>query len=113
MRNVLCRNAGILQRFKRLESEDILGTLALKSSLNTAVCILDYRLSRATTPVVQEIFKYRITLLHSKITKTYKTVSSVVSPVSVSPSRYSVLTIDSMDCDSDYSVPSKGSLQRA
>jgi len=84
------------------------GTLALESSLDTAVHILDYRLSRATTPVVQEIFKYCIALLRSKITKTYKKVSSVVSPVSVSPSRYSVLTVDSMDCDSDCTVPSKG-----
>jgi len=85
-----------------------LGTLALESSLDTAVHILNYRLSRATTPVVQEIFKYCIALLHSKITKTYKKVSSVVSPVSVSPSRYSVLSVDSMDCDLDYTVPSKG-----
>ena len=81
------------------------GTLALESTLDTAVRILDYRLSHATTPVVQEIFKYRIALLRSKITKTYKKVSSVVS---ISPSRYSVLSVDSMDCDSDYSAPSKG-----
>jgi len=40
--------------------------------------------------------------------KTYKKVSSVTSPVSVSPSRYSVLSVDSMDCDSDYTTPSKG-----
>jgi len=86
----------------------VLGTLALKSSLDTAIRILDYRLSRATTPVVQEIFKYRIASLHSKITKTYKKVSSVVSPVSVSPSRYSDLPVDSMDCDSDCTLPSKG-----
>jgi len=85
-----------------------LGTLALKSSLDTAVHILDYRLSRTTVPIVQEIFKYRIALLHSKIAKTYKKVSSVVSPVSVSPSHYSALSVDSMDYNSDYSVPSKG-----
>ena len=48
MSNDLHGNAGILQRFKRLESEDVLGTLALESSLDTAVCILNYRLSRAT-----------------------------------------------------------------
>jgi len=84
------------------------GTLALESSLDTAVRILDYRLSRAATPVVQEIFKYRIALLRSKITKTYKKVSAVVSPVSVSPSHYSVLSVDSMDCDSDCTLPSKG-----
>jgi len=89
-------------------SEDILGTLALESPLDLAVHILDYRLSCATTPVVQEIFKYRIALLCTKITKTYKKVSSVVSPVSVSPSRYLVLFVDSMDCSLDCSVPSKG-----
>jgi len=84
------------------------GTLALESSLDTAVRILDYRLSRATSPTVSEIFKYHLALLCSKITKTYKKVSSVVSPVSVSPSRYSVLTVDSMDCGLNSSVPSKG-----
>jgi len=69
---------------------------------------LDYRLSRATSPAVSEIFKYCIALLHTKISKSYKKVSSVVSPVSVSPSCYSVLSVDSMDCDSNSSVPSKG-----
>ena len=108
MRNDLCRNAGILQRFKRLESEDMSGTLALKSSLDTAVCILDYRLSRATSPAVSEIFKYHVALLHTKISKTYKKVSSVVSPISVSPSRYSVLSVDSVDYDLDCTLPSKG-----
>ena len=80
-----------------------MGTLALESSLDTAVHILDYRLSRATSPAVSEIFKYRIALLRTKISKTYKKVSSVVSP-----SCYSVLSVDTMDCDSDCSVPSKG-----
>jgi len=84
------------------------GTLTLESSLDTAVRILDYGLSHATTPVVQEIFRYHIALLRRKFTKTYKKVSSVVSPVSVSPSHYSVLSIDSMDCDSDCTLPSKG-----
>jgi len=84
------------------------GTLALESSLDTAVHILDYRLSRATSPAVSEIFKYCLALLRSKITKTYKKVSSVVFPVSVSPSRYSVLSVDSMDYDSDCTLPSKG-----
>ena len=109
-RNDVCRNAGIFQRFKRLESEDVSGTLALESSLDIAVRILDYRLSLTTFPVASQIFKYRIALLPTKISKTYKKVSSVVSPVSVSPGRYSVLSVDSMDCDSAtiFSVPSKG-----
>ena len=50
------------------------GTLALESSLDTAVCILDYRLSCATSPAVSEIFKYRIALLCTKISKSYKSV---------------------------------------
>jgi len=81
------------------------GTLALKSSLDTAVHILDYRLSCATSPATSQIFKYRIALLHTKISKTYKKVSSVVSP-----GRYSVLSVDSMDCDlaTVFNVPSKG-----
>jgi len=107
-RNDLCRNAGILQGFKRLESKDVLGTLTLESPLDLAVQILDYRLSRATTPVVQEIFKYCIASLCTKISKTYKKVSPVVSPVSVSSGRYSVLSVDSIDCDLDCTLPSKG-----
>jgi len=87
------------------------GTLTLKSSLDTAVRILDYRLSRATSPAVSEIFKYRVALLCTKISKAYKKVSSVVSPVSVSPSRYSVLSVESMNCDSDCTLPSKGVCQ--
>jgi len=82
------------------------GTLTLKSSLDTAVHILNYRLSHATSPTTAAIFKFHLALLHSKITKTYKKVSSVVSPVSISSSRYSVLSVDSMDCDLDYTVPS-------
>jgi len=85
-----------------------LGTLALVSPLDLAVRILDYRLSHTTTPVVQEIFKYCIALLRSKIAKTHKKVPSVVSPVSVSPSHYSVLSVDMMDCNLNCSVPSKG-----
>jgi len=84
------------------------GTLALESSLDTAVRILNYRLSCATSPAVSEIFKYHVALLRTKISKSYKKVSSVASPVSVSPSRYAVLSVDSMDCDSNSSVPSKG-----
>jgi len=103
----VCRDAGVLLRFKRLESEDKSGTLALKSSLDTAVRILDYRLSRATSSAAA-IFKYQVTLLHAKVSKTHKKVLSVVSPVSVSPNRFTTLWIDSMDCDSDYTVPSKG-----
>ena len=83
------------------------GTLTLESPLDTAVHILDYRLSRATSPSVATIFKFRLASLCTKINKTHKKVSPVASPVSVSPSRYSVLSVGSMNCDSDCSVPSK------
>ena len=84
------------------------GTLALESSLDLAVCILDYRLSHATSPVTSQIFTFHVALLCKKIAKTHKKVSSVVSPVSVSPNCYSSLSVDSTDYDSDYTVPSKG-----
>jgi len=68
------------------------------------VHILDYRLSYATSPAASEIFKYCIALF----SKTYKKVSSVVSPVSVFSGQYSVLSVDSMDYDLDCTTPSKG-----
>jgi len=37
-----------------------------------------------------------------------KIYKKVISPISVSPSHYSVLSVDTMDYDSDCSVPSKG-----
>jgi len=87
-----------------------MGTLALESELDSAVRILDYCLSCAKSPEAQDIYKYRISLLSSKIQKTYKKSSSVVPPVSVSFNKYSVLSMDSMDCsDSPVSIiPSKG-----
>ena len=92
-----------------------MGNLALKSSLDTMVCILDYRLSLATSPVASQIFKYCIALLHMKIGKIHQKVSSVVFPVSVSPNKYSVLSVHSMDCDSSTVLVNhlRGSLQRA
>jgi len=87
-----------------------MGTLALESELDAAVRILDYRLSCAQSPEAQDIYKYRISLLSRKIQKTYKKSSSVVSPVSVSFNKYSVLSVDSMDCSKPpvSIVPSKG-----
>ena len=77
--------------------------------MDAAVRILDYRLSCAKSPEAQDIYKYRISLLSQKIQKTYKK-SSVASPVPVSFSKYSVLSVDNMDCsDSPVSIePSKG-----
>jgi len=87
-----------------------MGTLTLESELDAAVRILDYHLSCAKSSEAQDIYKYHISLLSRKIQKTYKKSSSVVSPVSVSFNKYSVLSVDSMDCnDSPVSIsPSKG-----
>ena len=67
---VLLRHEGLVQEFKRLESEDTTGTLALESELDSAVRILDYRLSCAKSPEAQDIYKYRISVLSCKIQKT-------------------------------------------
>jgi len=69
--------------------------------------MLDYCLSCAKSPEAQDIYKHCISLLCGKIQKTYKKSPSVVSPVSVSFNKYSVLSVDSMDY-SDLSAPSKG-----
>jgi len=93
-----------------------MGTLALESELDSAVRVLDYRLSCAKSPETQDIYKYCISLLSRKIQKTYKKSSPVVSPVSVSFSKYSVLSVGSMDCSNppisvepSKGVPAKGS----
>ena len=66
MRDVLCRNAGLFQEFKRLESDDETGIIALESPLDTAVFILDYRLSQAKDTTMRVIYTYRISLLKEK-----------------------------------------------
>jgi len=93
-----------------------MGTLTLESELDSAVRVLDYFLSCAKSPEAQDIYKYRISLLSRKIQKTYKKSSPVVSPVSVSFGKYSVLSVDSMDCSNppisvepSKGVPAKGS----
>jgi len=97
-----------------------MGTLALESELDAAVRILDYRLSCAKSPEAQDIYKYCISLLSRKIQKTYKKSPSVVPPVSVSFNKYSILSVDSMDCSdspvsisSSKGVPAKGSAPEA
>ena len=69
MRNVVCRNAQ-LQKFKRLESDDKTGIIALKSSLDTAIHTLDYRLSRAKDTTAHTIYEFCISHLRHKIDKT-------------------------------------------
>ena len=67
MRYVVCRNARLLQTFKRLESDDETGIIALKSELDTAIRMLSYRLSLTTDNVAHTIYTYRISLLKEKI----------------------------------------------
>ena len=98
MRYVICRNAQLLQEFKRLESDDEMGIIALKSELDAALRILDYRLSRTTDYIARTIYTYRISLLKEKIAKTHKKlVTPVSSPLSVSPNKYASLVIEDVD----------------
>ena len=87
----------LLQAFKRLESDDETGIIALKSELDTAIHVLDYRLSLATDNVARTIYKYQISLLQCKVEKTHKKVATVSSPVSVSPNKYASLVVEDVD----------------
>ena len=60
----------LLQTIKRLESDDKMGIITLESELDTAIRVLDYRLSLTTDNVVRTIYTYRISLLKEKIAKT-------------------------------------------
>ena len=63
---------GLFQKFKRLESDDKSGIIALESPLDTAIRVLDYRLSLATDNIARTIYAYRISLLEEKIAKIRK-----------------------------------------
>ena len=119
---------GLFQEFKRLESDDKTGIIALKSSLDTAIHVLDYRLSLATDNITHTIYTYRISLLKEKIAKTHKKlVASVLPPISVSSNKYASLVVEDVDtqCTMDCAdttasfvspsatVPSTGSLEVA
>ena len=85
MRDVLCRNVGLFQEFKRLESDDETGIIALESPLDTAIRVLEYRLSLTTDNTAHTIYTYWISLLKEKIAKIHKKLAtSVSSPLSVS-----------------------------
>ena len=82
-----------------------MGIIALKSPLDTAICMLDYRLSLTTDSVTRVIYTYRISRLKEKILKTHKKLAtSVSSLVSVSPNKYASLVVEdvgtqyTMDC---------------
>ena len=93
----------LLQAFKRLESDDKTGIIALKSELDTAICMLDYRLSHTTDNIACTIYTYRISLLKEKIAKNHKKlVTPVSSPLSVSPNKYTSLVVE--DVDTQYTM---------
>ena len=81
-----------------------MGIIALKSPLDTAVRILDYRLSKAKDTTTRSIYEYCISCLRHKIDKTYKKYVASVSSLSVFPNKYASLVVEdvgtqyTMDC---------------
>ena len=71
--------------------------------MDSALRVLDYRLSLTTDSVTHTIYKYRISLLQCKIEKTHKKVATVSSPVLVSPNKYTSLVVEDVDtqCTTD------------
>ena len=95
---------GLFQEFKRLESDDKTGIIALESSLDTAIRVLNYRLSLTTDSVARVIYTYCISCLKEKILKTHKKLAtSVSSPVPVSQNKYASLVVEDVDtqCTTD------------
>ena len=104
MRYVVHRNVRLFQEFKRLESDDEMGIIALESELDAALRVLDYRLSRTADYITHTIYTYQISLLKEKILKTRKKLTtSVSSLVSVSPNKYASLVVEDVDtqCTTD------------
>ena len=96
---------GLLCRFKRIESDDKMGIIALKTDLDSAIHILNYCLSSSSSPSVQSIFKYRIHCLKKKMLKTQKTVA-VVSPLPILNS-FACLEVEHVEdeCTLDFPTP--------
>ena len=81
-----------------------MGIITLESPLDTAICMLSYRLSLTTDNVACTIYTYRISLLKEKIAKIHKKlVTSVPSPLSVSSNKYASLVVEDVDtqCTTD------------
>ena len=81
-----------------------MGIIALKSELDAALRILDYRLSHTMDYIAHTIYEYRISLLRQKIAKTHKKlVASVLPPVSISSNKYTSLVVEGVDtqCTTD------------
>ncbi|KIM53896.1 hypothetical protein SCLCIDRAFT_31521 [Scleroderma citrinum Foug A] len=74
-----------------------MGIITLKSSLDTAICMLDYRLSLTTDNVTCTIYEYWVSLLQHKIEKTHKKFATSVPSVSVSPNKYASLVVEDVD----------------
>ena len=75
-----------------------MGIIALESSLDTAIHMLNYRLSLTTDNVACVIYTYHISCLKEKILKTHKkSATSVSSLVSVSPNKYASLVVEDVD----------------
>ena len=81
-----------------------MGIIALESSLDTAICILDYRLSKAKDTTTHTIYEYRISCLRHKIDKTHPKYVASVSSLSIPPNKYASLVVEdvgtqyTMDC---------------
>ena len=72
-----------------------MGIIALESPLDTAICMLDYRLSLTTDNVAHTIYTYWISLLKEKIAKIHKKlVTPVSSPLAVSSNKYASLVVE-------------------
>ncbi|KIM64091.1 hypothetical protein SCLCIDRAFT_23718 [Scleroderma citrinum Foug A] len=84
-------------------SDDETGIITLESPLDTAVCILDHRLSLTTDNVARTIYEYQISLLQRKIEKTHKKLAtSVSSSAPVSSNKYASLVVE--DVDTQYTM---------
>ena len=57
-----------------------MGVVALDMDLDSAIRILNYRLSTCTSDVASDIFRYRIALLTKKVMKTQKKVVDSATP---------------------------------
>ena len=73
--------------------------------MDTAICVLDYRLSLTTDNITCTIYTYQISLSKEKIAKIHKKfITPVSSPLSVSSNKYTSLVVEdegtqyTMDC---------------
>ena len=78
-----------------------MGIITLESELDSAIRVLDYRLSCTKDNTAHTIYEYHISLLKHKTYKKFAT--SVSSPVPVSPNKYASLVVEDVDtqCTTD------------